>query len=393
MRVFLGYASEHLEVARRVLEILRKDGDFVWFDKESLIGGDRWDVERHVAQREAHLVVHLCSIEIIQRPGVVNREIRDSLDIDRDRPFGTTYFVPVKIGEFDMPRELEDKQWIHLADPKFAEKLGSSLDKRRRQLPIEEDVRIKEVESKPPAVIESPDQVLRMPLSSGSHRVEFEDICEEFECRGEYLRFDGTGLYWEFVNGVIASLALEGYFANRSEFLNWEVKFERSPETKSVWSISAEEFYRSGDLLSIRFYEYSYFEGAAHPNHGIKTLNFGGKHIGKVDIERLLGRSEKGARAILDYCEKIVVAGLNKDDLPEHTFFDGYRDDIENIWKLLSKFNFDRRGVTFNFSPYDVLPYVYGIHESFVPWGVFFEYAEYFSETEEETIKKMSTAP
>ena len=134
MNIFLGYASEHKNIARQVFDILKKDGDAVWFDKESLIAGDNWDKERRNAQEKAHLAVHLCSEEIKKRKGVVNREIQDSLRIQRDQPLGVTYLIPIKIGEFDMPDEFKDIHWISFDDSKFSEKLEAAMNKRRRQL-------------------------------------------------------------------------------------------------------------------------------------------------------------------------------------------------------------------------------------------------------------------
>ncbi|MGQ3489057.1 RsiV family protein [Roseovarius pacificus] len=43
-------------------------------------------------------------------------------------------------------------------------------------------------------------------------------------------------------------------------------------------------------------------------------------------------------------------------------------EDRKHTWNLASQFNFDDRGLTINFSPYDVLPYAFGSHEVFVPW-------------------------
>ncbi len=392
MKVFLGYASEHVEIAKKVLGILREKGDLVWFDKDSLIGGDRWDVERLVAQREANLVVHLCSIEILKRPGVVNREIRDSLENDRDRPFGTTYLVPIKIGDFQMPSELEDKQWIHIDDSKFAEKLTASLEKRRRQLSIQEDVRIKEIDVKHTNAVELPEEVLRMPLTRGSQRIEIADHSTEFECSCEYLSFDGKGTYWQFVNGSIAELVLKAYYGTRSDFLTENENSAVSLGTKSFWSLATEEFYRSEELVSVRFYESSYYAGAAHPNHGVRTLNFAGSRVGKLEIGRLIGHSFEGAQALLNYCERIVMAGFSVDNPSDCSFFEDYRDNIDDVFKLLAQFNFDRRGVTFNFSPYEVLPYACGTHEAFVPWNIVFENAEYHSEKERELLEQIAVS-
>ena len=41
--VFLSYASQDSEAARRICEALRAAGIEVWFDQSELRGGDAWD--------------------------------------------------------------------------------------------------------------------------------------------------------------------------------------------------------------------------------------------------------------------------------------------------------------------------------------------------------------
>ena len=41
--VFLSYASQDTEAARRICEALRAAGVEVWFDQSELRGGDAWD--------------------------------------------------------------------------------------------------------------------------------------------------------------------------------------------------------------------------------------------------------------------------------------------------------------------------------------------------------------
>ena len=41
--VFLSYASQDAEPARRICEALRAGGIEVWFDQSELRGGDAWD--------------------------------------------------------------------------------------------------------------------------------------------------------------------------------------------------------------------------------------------------------------------------------------------------------------------------------------------------------------
>ena len=43
--VFLSYASQDADAAKRICEALRAAGVEVWFDQNELVGGDAWDVK------------------------------------------------------------------------------------------------------------------------------------------------------------------------------------------------------------------------------------------------------------------------------------------------------------------------------------------------------------
>ena len=49
--VFLSYASQDAEAAKRICEALRAAGIEVWFDQSELRGGDAWDQK---IRRELH---------------------------------------------------------------------------------------------------------------------------------------------------------------------------------------------------------------------------------------------------------------------------------------------------------------------------------------------------
>jgi hypothetical protein len=358
LKIFLGYPSEFEHAAWQVYEFLKSQGDEVWFDKKSLVAGTDWDKERDKGQREAELVVHLCSEAILNRAGVVNRELRQTLRLVEDQPLGALYVIPVRLEPIKLPVELTRFQYFDFGED-WRERLSEGVEKRRAQLPSDAP--------------KSPKQavITEKPLK-GSQNVEFEDITNSYECRGQYICYDGVGLYWTYVNAAVASAALEGYFSARSDFL-WlfgkDDREQNGDRFKHEWSISAEEFFRSGDMLSLRFYTYIGYAGAAHPNHYITTLNFFGPDAGSLEIERLLGHSAESAQKVIAYCEKVILAEFDG-EIDKGSFFEGYKEDEENLWKLLGQFGFDGKGLTFNFSPYDILPFVLGSHEVLVPWRV-----------------------
>lgn len=55
--VFLRYASQNAEAAKRICEALRAAGIEVWFDQSELRGGDAWD-------RQIHKQIHNCALFI-----------------------------------------------------------------------------------------------------------------------------------------------------------------------------------------------------------------------------------------------------------------------------------------------------------------------------------------
>jgi hypothetical protein len=59
--VFLSYASQDAEAARRLCEALRVAGIEVWFDRSALRGGDAWDQTIRRQIRECALLIPIIS--------------------------------------------------------------------------------------------------------------------------------------------------------------------------------------------------------------------------------------------------------------------------------------------------------------------------------------------
>src|SRR5690349_3989599 len=95
MQSFLSYPSERLPIARLVYEFLCSVGVRPWFDKESIVGGQDWDRERAAAQRASDVTFLIVSSETLTKAGVIQREIKDALELVRDKPFGQHALVPL----------------------------------------------------------------------------------------------------------------------------------------------------------------------------------------------------------------------------------------------------------------------------------------------------------
>jgi len=66
--VFLSYASQDTEAARRICEALRAAGVEVWFDQSELRGGDAWDQKIRREIRDCALFIPIISSNTTSRP-------------------------------------------------------------------------------------------------------------------------------------------------------------------------------------------------------------------------------------------------------------------------------------------------------------------------------------
>ena len=118
--VFLSYASNDAEAARRICEALRGAGIDVWLDQSELRGGDAWDASIRRQIKTCKLFLALISANTQAREeGYFRREwnlaVSRTLDMAEDTPF----LLPVVIdatGEADarVPEKFREVQWTRL---------------------------------------------------------------------------------------------------------------------------------------------------------------------------------------------------------------------------------------------------------------------------------------
>ncbi len=362
MKIFLGYASEHTETAREIHGFLKTINDDVWFDKESLVGGDDWDRERAAAQQSADFVIHLISSEVFARAGVVNREIKQTLKLVEDQPIGASYVVFMRLDDLRMPAELIRFQYIDHFKDAWRDQLAQAVAKRAAQLGC---VVVKVAPETTTTVTETGQS---QEGKKQSARVESAVTTEFYVVSSDHIQYPSDGIYWDFVNARIASEALGGFVGAIAKFKRLDEDDKKRIKEYNLpheWGFTMQEFFRRGDFLSVRSSIY-WYGGGAHPNHGITTLNFLGPEYGLCTIKNLLGHDDDKAFRLVDYCKKVLLAMFDGEGLED--FITRSFEDRKYTWNLASQFNFDERGLTINFSPYAVLPYAFGSHEVFVPW-------------------------
>jgi len=135
--VFLSYASQDVDAARRICDALRAAGLEVWFDQSELRGGDAWDAAIRRQVRDCTLFMALISANTNARSeGYFRREwnlaVQRMLDMADDRPF----LLPVLIDDTPepaarVPDRFRERQWTRLPQgvvpAEFAERVARLL--------------------------------------------------------------------------------------------------------------------------------------------------------------------------------------------------------------------------------------------------------------------------
>ena len=118
--VFLSYASQDAEAAKRIRDALWAAGIEVWFDQSELRGGEAWD--RHITKqiRDCALFLAVISAHTERRSeGYFRREWRIAVERLRDMADDQTFLVPVVVDSTPedtarVPDRFREFQWIRL---------------------------------------------------------------------------------------------------------------------------------------------------------------------------------------------------------------------------------------------------------------------------------------
>lgn len=140
--VFLSYARDDADAARRIADALRAFGMEVWFDQNELRGGDAWDAKIRKQIKECALFVPIISAATQERgEGYFRREWRMGVDRTHDMAEGVPFIVPVVVDDTAedaalVPEQFMRVQWTRLPQgeptPEFVGQVKRLLEAPRK---------------------------------------------------------------------------------------------------------------------------------------------------------------------------------------------------------------------------------------------------------------------
>ncbi len=135
--MFLSYASQDAEAARRICEALRACGIEVWFDQSELRGGDVWDQKIRQQIHDCTLFIPVISAHTDERSeGYFRLEWKLAVDRSHLMADDTAFLFPVVIDDTPdaiarVPDKFRAVQWTRLpageAPPAFCQQVGALL--------------------------------------------------------------------------------------------------------------------------------------------------------------------------------------------------------------------------------------------------------------------------
>jgi len=136
LKVFLCHAREDKPTVRLLHKRLTGDGYQPWLDEEDILGGQDWRHAIKDAVQSSDILLVCLSTHSILKEGYVQAEIRQGLELAREKPDETFFVIPARLEECPVPKLLEDKQWIDLHAANGYDKLRRSLDARSDHLQL-----------------------------------------------------------------------------------------------------------------------------------------------------------------------------------------------------------------------------------------------------------------
>jgi hypothetical protein len=113
-QVFLSYAHEDTPEVERLYHQLSEAGYKPWMDKQDILPGEQWQLSIGQAIRHSDFFLVCLSARSVHKRGVLQRELKNALDVWQEKLASDIYLIPVRLDDCDIPENLRSFQWVNL---------------------------------------------------------------------------------------------------------------------------------------------------------------------------------------------------------------------------------------------------------------------------------------
>jgi hypothetical protein len=242
MKVFISYAREDLEIAKKLRNDLEKAGINTWLDKEDLLPGQYWKTVIIREIKESSHFIALLSSKALSKEGFVQKELKTALEILDYLPSGRAFVIPARIDDCEPADEkLQDIHWADLF-PSYEDGLNKILRvlapttkvEPKKEEPVNQLQTSKpkyQLRKEPIRVSDDALKVFKLKISKHGYRIPVEYIQNDFKDNGDGTITDhATGLMWQksgsydFLNYEDAKFYIEKLNDDRfSDYKDWRL--------------------------------------------------------------------------------------------------------------------------------------------------------------------------
>jgi len=133
-RIFLSYARKDVGLVNDLYDRLKQAGFSPWQDSKDILPGELWKDALIRAIREAPFFLACLSNNSVNKRGMIQEEIKEALQMWRQKLDDDIYFIPVRLEECQVPEVLAKFQWVDLFDEGGFNKLLRALRQGLDQL-------------------------------------------------------------------------------------------------------------------------------------------------------------------------------------------------------------------------------------------------------------------
>lgn len=112
--VFLSYAREDEGKVEHLYQQLSDAGFKPWMDRKDILPGEMWKSRIRKAIQETDFFLVCLTDNSVSKRGFIQKEIKDALDIWREKLDSDIYLIPVRLEQCSIPESLRDFQWVNL---------------------------------------------------------------------------------------------------------------------------------------------------------------------------------------------------------------------------------------------------------------------------------------
>ena len=125
--IFVSYARQDKAKIEDVYTMLMSAGCQPWVDRKDILPGEKWEPLIKKAIRESDFFLACLTTNSVNKRGMIQKEIKEALEVWREKIESDIYLIPVRLENCDVPDELHDFQWVDLFEAEGWDKLIKAI--------------------------------------------------------------------------------------------------------------------------------------------------------------------------------------------------------------------------------------------------------------------------